>query len=93
VEVIWSKRAVHHLKLIWKFYEKRSLSGANNIVNGIKKKADSLAPNVLHQTEENLQPNQYRAIYKYFKIIYIVKNNRVLILQIFDARQDPDKLK
>ena len=93
MEVIWSKRAVANLKLIWRFYEQRSLSGANKIVQGIKKKGDSLSPNILHQTEENLQPNQYRAIYKYFKIIYMIKNNRVLILQIFDARQDPDKLK
>ena len=93
MEVIWSKRVVENLRIIWKFYKKHSLIGANKIVQGIKTKGDSLSPYILHQTEENLQPNQYRAIYKYFKIIYMIKNNQVLILQIFDARQDPDKLK
>lgn len=92
MEVIWSKRSVENLRLIWEFYKKRSLSGANKMVQGIKTKGDSLSPNILHQREENLQPNQYRAIYKYFKIIYMIKNNQVLILQIFDARQNPDKL-
>ena len=93
MEIIWSKRSVSNLKKIWKFYAKETIFGANSIIKGIKKKGDSLSSNILHQTEENLRPDQYRAVYKYFKIVYKVKNNQVWILQIFDARQNPNKLK
>ena len=93
MEVKWSKRSVANLKSIWKFYAVETITGANSIVKGIKKKGDSLTPNILNQTEEYLKPDQYRAVYKYFKIVYKIKNNQVWILQIFDTRQDPKKLK
>ena len=93
MEVKWSKRSVANLRKIWKFYALETISGAQSIVKGIKKKGDSLTSNILHQTEDNLEPDQYRAIYRYFKIVYKIKNNQVWILQIFDARQDPKKLK
>lgn len=93
MEVKWSKRSIANLKKIWKFYAEETITGADRVVKGIKKKGDSLTPNILHQTEENLKPDQYRAIYKYFKIVYKTKNNQVWILQIFDARQNPKKLK
>ena len=94
-QVVWSKRSTINLKRIWNFYVKRlkTVSGANSVINGIKKTGDALSIDVLYQTEENLKLNQYRAVYKHFKIIYKIKDNRVLILQIFDSRQTPDKLK
>lgn len=94
-EVVWSKKSITNLKRIWDFYAHtlETISGARSVVNGIKKTGDSLTITAQHQTEESLKPNQYRAIYKHFKIIYTVKNNRVLILQIFDARQSPSKFK
>ncbi|WP_069675591.1 type II toxin-antitoxin system RelE/ParE family toxin [Formosa sp. Hel1_33_131] len=94
-QVVWSKRSTINLKRIWNFYVKRlkTVSGANSVINGIKKTGDALSIDVLYQTEENLKSNQYRAVYKHFKIIYKIKDNRVLILQIFDSRQTPDKLK
>lgn len=93
-QVVWSKRSTLSLKKIWKFYAKKlkTVSGANSVVIGIKKTGDALSVNILHQTEENLKSNQFRAVYKHFKIIYKVKDNRVLILQIFDSRQNPKKL-
>ena len=91
--VIWSKRTARNLNKIWRFYAKKTISGADSIVKGIKNTGDALVPNVLHQTEENLRADQYRVIYKHFKIVYKVKNNQILILQIFDARQEPNKLK
>ena len=93
--VVWSKRSVLNLKKIWEFYAKElnTISGANSVIIGIKSTGDDLSVDVLHQKEENLKPNQYRAIYKHFKIIYKIKDNRVLILQIFDCRQNPIRLK
>lgn len=93
MEVKWSKRSVTNLKKIWKFYAKETITGANKITKGIKRKGDALTPNILHQTEENLRPDQYRTVYKNFKIVYKVKSNQVWILQVFDARQHPKKLK
>jgi len=93
-KVIWSKRSVESLKKIWNFYvyKLNTVSGANSIVDGIRKTGDNLSVNILHQTEEYLKPNQYRTVYKHFKIVYIVKNNQVQILQIFDSRQNPKKI-
>ncbi len=94
-EVIWSKRSVTNLKKIWEFYAKKlkTVSGADSVIKGIMKTGNALTPNVLHQTEESLKPNQYRTIYKHFKIVYKVRDGKVWILQIFDARQHPSKLK
>ena len=92
-QVIWSKRSVSNLKIIWNFYAKKTITGANSVVNGIRNKGNTLTTNLLHQSEENLKPNQYRTIFKHFKIVYKVKGDRVLILQIFDSRQNPKKLK
>jgi len=93
-QVIWSKRSVINLRKIWNFYalELETITGANIVVKGIKKTGDALSINFLHQTEKYLKPNQFRVIYKHFKIIYIVKNNKILILQIFDSRQKPIKI-
>ncbi|MBL4746445.1 MAG: type II toxin-antitoxin system RelE/ParE family toxin [Flavobacteriaceae bacterium] len=93
--VIWSKKSVANLKKIWNFYtfNLNTIYGANNIVKGIKKTGAALNPNFLHQSEAYLATNQYRAIYKHFKIVYTVRNNDIHILQIFDSRQLPLKIK
>ncbi|MFV0238205.1 MAG: type II toxin-antitoxin system RelE/ParE family toxin [Flavobacteriales bacterium] len=93
--VVWSKRSVTNLKKIRDFYIKslKTVTGANSIIKGIKQTGDALTPNILHQTEENLKLDQYRVIYKHFKIVYKVRGGEVWVLQVFDARQDPRKLK
>jgi len=95
VAVIWSKRSVANLKKIRDFYliNLDTIYGANSIIKGIKKTGDALSPNFLHQSEAYLAANQYRAIYKHFKIVYMVRNDNIHILQVFDSRQEPLKIK
>ena len=44
-EVVWSKKSINSLKMIWDFYVKtlQTVSGARSVVNGIKKTGDSLS--------------------------------------------------
>ena len=91
-QIIWSNRAKISLKKVYEFYASKSIVSAKKITNGIIDKAEKLQINVLFQKEHNL-PNEFRrAIFKHYKIIYKVTDNFIYILQIFDTRQNPNKM-
>ena len=92
-EIIWSNRAKYNLKMIWDFYVEKNISSADNMISGIIDTAEQLQTNILYQKEENLNSDHRRVIFKHFKIIYKVSGRNIHILQIFDSRQDPGKLK
>jgi toxin ParE1/3/4 len=60
-------------------------------------KADKLKDNPkMGQKEEYLQhldKNHRRVIQSHYKIIYLVQKDRIIVTDIFDTRQDPDKMK
>ena len=92
-QIIWSNRAKVNLKRIWNFYAEKSINSADNMISGIINTAEQLQVNILYQREENLISEHRRVIFKHFKIIYKVVVEKILILQIFDSRQNPNKLK
>ena len=91
-KIIWSEPAIGDLKTIYDFYKFKSQKAANDIVDQIISKAESLQVKFVHQQEPFLHPNHRRLVFLYFKIIYEIEGNRIHNLRIFDARQNPEKL-
>lgn len=97
--VKWSKSAEIRLDKIHGYYiKKRSINYANKLVSSIIQKADILIespfigqvdPFITHRVWE------YRyLVLKNYKIIYTVHEDLqiILIADVFDTRQDPEKL-
>ena len=96
--LIWSRTAQKDLKAIALYYRKEvSLKVAQKIVESIRSEARRLINMpFMGQIEPSFvdNPTGYRYLVSgNYKIIYYVKNDKIRINNIFDCRQDPDKLK
>lgn len=91
-EVIWSQQAKLDLFHIWKFYSSKNLKAADKVIGKIIETAETITFSTQYQKEEFLEEWHRRALYKHFKIIYSVRNNNLLVLRIFDSRQNPSKM-
>lgn len=97
--VIWSKQAHKSIKDIHSFIAQDSSKGAAIVVNKIFKTGTALKhfPNG-HPIDIRLHglSFSYRVVSIWsYQIIFTVDedNHRVIIVQVFDARQNPSKLK
>jgi plasmid stabilization system protein ParE len=92
ITIQWSKRASKSLESIFNYYFQLSEQSAERIRKEILKTVSTLRFVEQYQVDE-LNTEYRRMIVRHYKIIYKVKNKRVLILNIFDTRQDPSKSK
>ncbi len=99
LEVYWLEFAENKLDDIFSFYsEKAGIKTAQKLVKGIIQSTIGLAQQPeIGQVEMylNHRPEKFRyLVYGNYKIIYWINDqyNRVEIANVFDARQDPDKL-
>ncbi len=90
--VIWTKFAQQTLYENWEFIAKTDLKYANFIADKIIEASLSLKFTKQFQVEESLGEPYRRIIYRNYKIIYVVKENLISIVRVFDTRQDPNKL-
>ena len=100
LKVIWSQSAEFRLDIIFEYYyEKASKVIAKKLVRGIINETQYLKKNPFIGQVEPLLNDRieiYRfLIYKNYKIIYSVDENKNLIkiADVFDTRQNPKKLK
>lgn len=100
IVIIWSEFAKFQLTEIFKYYKKESsLQTAKKIVSEISKEVKTLKSHIdLGQKEELLisKPEKYRYLVKgNYKIIYTFdkENNFIKIVDVFDCRQNPEKIK
>ena len=92
-EIIWTNRAKKSLNYVWTFYAERDEKIASKIISEIVEAVEGLKFREQYQIEDSLHGEYRRIIVRHFKIIYRPLQDKVLILQIFDTRQDPGKLK
>ncbi len=99
LEVYWTQFAQEKLNDIFDYYEiKASDKVARKLVTGIIDQTIKLGKNpYIGQKEELLlnRPEEFRyLVYKNYKIIYWVNKikNRIDIVNVFDARQNPEKI-
>lgn len=99
-EIIWSHHAENELDKIFVYYaEVASVSIAKNLIQNIISEPNKLRTNPqLGQCEEWLvhRSSEYRyLVFKQFKLIYSVdfKRKWIKIADVFDSRQNPQKMK
>lgn len=100
IKVFWTNFARKELQRIFNYYKKKaSLDIARNIIEGIFERGNSLGYQTkIGQKEELLldREEEFRyLVYKSYKIIYWFnqEKNRIEIVDVFDTRQYPEKLK
>lgn len=92
-QVVWTKRSRTSLRKIWEFYAENDFKIADKIIAEIISTAENIKFAEQFQVEEFLSRNHRRAIVRHFKIIYIITEDTIQVLQVFDTRQDPKKMK
>ncbi len=92
-KVVWTKRSRSSLRKIWEFYAEKDTRAADRIIEEIISTAENIKFGDQYQAEEISGGKYRRAVVRHFKIVYLVKGKNLEILRVFDARQDPKKLK
>lgn len=98
MKVFWTKSALASLYDIYKYYnENVSITIAYKVRDNILTVSRQLEKHsLIGQIEELLKEMEegHRYIIKdNYKIIYKIQTNKIYITDVFDTRQDPDKIK
>ena len=94
IKILWDNEAKSDLKLIFEFIKLKSLQGAKNVVRDIVAQSKNIYFAEQYQVDEFLGEPYRRMIVRDYKIIYKINSQKeIRILQIFDTRQNPMKLK
>lgn len=92
-KIVWSKESRSSLNKIWQFYAEKDIRAADRIIDEIISTAENIKFGEQYQVEEILGAGYRRAVVRHFKVVYKIEINRLRILEIFDSRQNPNKLK
>jgi addiction module RelE/StbE family toxin len=94
IKILWDNEAKSDLKLIFEFIKLQSLSGAKKVVSEIVKQSKSIHFMEQYQSDDFLGEPFRRMFVGNYKIVYkIHSETEIRILQIFDTRQNPIKLR
>lgn len=95
MKVTWSKRAKKSLRGIVNYIKKDYPMAAERVRNKIFDTVDTIQPYPEKFSQEERLTEQgnirYCVIWSY-KIIYVIENDEISILDVFDTRQDPEKI-
>ncbi len=94
-QIIWSESAKNDLHDIYEYYSMFSIDAANDIIDKIM---DSVSLLKYPKNENIGQFDEFnekfrRIISGNYKIFYYPVDNKILIVRIFDSRQDPARSK
>lgn len=94
IKIIWDNEAKADLKLIFEFLKLHSLSGAKKVISDIIKQSKSIHFSEQYQTDEFLGEPFRRMFSGNYRIVYkIHTETEIRVLQIFDTRRHPTKLR
>ena len=94
IQILWDNQAKADLKLIFEYIKLKSPQGAKNVVRDIITQSKSIHFTEQYQVDEFLGEPYRRMVVRSYKIIYKIQSEaEIRILQIFDTRQNPIKLK
>jgi addiction module RelE/StbE family toxin len=94
IKIVWDNEAKADLKLIFEFIKLQSVSGAKKIISDRIKQSKSIHFSEQYQTDEFLEEPFRRMFVGNYRIVYkIHSETEIRILQIFDSRQNPIKLR
>lgn len=95
MKVLWSKKASNELESIYKYIKKESPQNSVLVFNEIYDLANSLSNFPYKFPIEpiiNIEKVRFAAIWS-FKIIYSVEKESIVILRVFNTKQNPKQLK
>ena len=97
MKVVWTKQAIFRLQEIYTFYkELENTTVAQHIKNKILLASGKLKnKSILRKEEELLKPlnQQHRFLISgNYKIIYLTKAEAIYVTDVFDTRQNPEKM-
>lgn len=97
MKVFWTKFALDSLSEIYKYYKENvSVTIANNIRHGVLTSTSQLEKYSLSDIIEELLlhvDKGHRCIIRgNYKIIYKIQNQKIYITDVFDTRQNPEKI-
>ena len=90
--VIFSERALKRLVQIHSFISLDSEKAAHKVIEKIIKRADAIKLFPLAGIEYPKNHNHRYIIYSHYKIFYSIQKDDIIILTVFDCRQNPKKL-
>lgn len=94
IKILWDIQAKADLKLIFEFIKLKSPQGAKNVISDMVARSKNIYFVEQYQVDEFLGEPYRRMIVRDYKIIYKIHSaTEIRILQIFDSRQNPIKLK
>jgi len=94
IQILWDNQAKADLKLIFEFIKLKSPQGAKNVIHDIIFQSKRIHFTEQYQVDEFLGEPIRRMVVRNYKIIYKIQSEtEIRILQIFDTRQNPIKLK
>ncbi len=90
--VVWSKKAKNQRLSIFEFWLTRTDSNRYTIKlrKAFKAATNKLKDNPFLGKQTNTADFRF-LIVKYYKLFYTVTDSDIVILSVFDTRQDPDK--
>ncbi len=94
MKVIWSSQVMNSLTSIYDYIYERSPQNALTVLGKLLELGDSLAHDfVSYSIGPITNKDNFRHITVWsFKLIYEIQGEKVIILEVFDGQQNPDKL-
>ncbi len=98
MKLVYTQQAITSLQECLDFFPPEvTVAKVNEIRDKILEKADKLIENpYLGQLEEYLEhlgQSHRRIVEGNYKIVYRIENDVIVVTDIFDSRQDPEKMK
>ncbi|WP_310554392.1 type II toxin-antitoxin system RelE/ParE family toxin [Flavobacterium sp.] len=94
IRILWDNEAISDLKIIFDFLKLKSHQGAKNVIKDVVNQSRDIHFTNQYQVDEYLGEPFRRMVVRDYKIIYKVQSeSEIRILQIFNSRQNPSKLK
>ena len=94
IKILWDNEAKADLKLIFEQLKLKSPQAAKNVVQDIVNQNKNIHFTEQYQVDEFLGEPYRRMVVRNYKLIYKIQSeSEIRILQIFDTRQNPIKLK
>lgn len=97
MEIIWTDFAIENLKIIFEFY---AVKANKKVAHNIRKKIFNTTKQLINHPnsgQKELYLEKLEKDYRYvlsgnYKIIYNVEDSKIIISDVFDSRQNPEKL-
>ena len=93
MEIVWSRAADRDLARIYSYLEPRCLRAVRGLLRRLFKAIDVLAemPRMGPVADLGMEKEYRQHVVAHYKIFYYVEDVRLVIVRLWDTRQDPTK--